>query len=86
MHLICFFWRQAVIADRTVYVSGCLGLDKDSGKLVDGGVGAEAKQALINLKNVLLAAGSSIQNVVKATVYVKDLGQFAIVNEEYQKG
>lgn len=69
-----------------MYVSGCLGLDKDTGKIVTGGAAAEAKQALVNLKNVLTAAGSSIQNVVKATIFVKDLNQFSVVNEEYQRG
>lgn len=78
--------RQAVIADRTVYISGCLGLNKDTGKLVNGGVGPEARLALENLKAVLLASGSDVNNVVKTTIFVQNLDDFATVNEEYQKG
>lgn len=69
-----------------MYVSGCLGLDKDSGKLVTGGVAAEAKLALENLKNVLIAAGSDVDKVVKVSIFVDDLNEFNVVNEEYKKG
>lgn len=75
-----------MIADRTVYVSGCLGLDKATNKLVEGGVAPQAKLALLNLKNILLAAGSDIDKVVKTTIFVKNLDDFAAVNEEYKKG
>lgn len=76
---------QAVVADRTVYVSGCLGMDKD-GKLVSGGVVPETKKALENLGAVLDAAGSSYEKVVKTTIFVQNLEEFASVNEEYKKG
>lgn len=82
---LCFF-SQAIVVDRTVYVSGCVGLDKDTGKLVDGGVVPETIQVLKNLKAVLDASGSSVEQVVKATIFVEDLGDFAKVNEEYKKG
>lgn len=74
------------MVDRTVYVSGCLGLDKDTNTLVQGGAAAEMIQALENLKAILEAAGSSLDKVVKTTVFVEDLADFARVNQEYKKG
>lgn len=79
-------YSSAVIADRTVYVSGCLGMDKDTGKLVPGGVAAEAKKALENMAIVLEAANSGFDRVVKCTVFLNDMNDFAAVNEEYKKG
>lgn len=61
-------------------------MDKDTGKLVSGGVAAETQLALVNLKAVLLAAGSDIDKVVKTTIFVQNLDEFSIVNEEYKKG
>lgn len=78
-------FRQAVVADRTVYVSGCLGLDRKSGKLEEG-VAAQAELALENLKNVLIASGSDLEKVLKATIYVVNLDDFAVVNDAYKKG
>lgn len=72
--------------DRTVYVSGCVGIDKDTSKIVEGGVVAETIQVLKNLVAVLKAAGSSPENVLKVTIFVEDMGDFAAVNEEYKKG
>lgn len=79
-------FSQAVVADRTVYVSGCLGLNKETNTLVSGGAAAEMAQALENLKAILEAAGSSIEKVVKSTIFVEDLADFARVNQEYKKG
>lgn len=67
-------------------MSGCLGLDKETHKLVAGGAGPEMKVALQNLKATLEAAGSGIDKVAKTTIFVQDLGDFATVNEEYKKG
>lgn len=75
-----------MVADRTVYVSGCLGLDKDTGKIVSGGVAAEAELTLSNLKNVLIASGSDLDKVVKATIFLQDLNDFETVNEAYKNG
>lgn len=79
-------YSTAVVADRTVYISGCLGFVKDTGKMVSGGVAAEAKQALENLGVVLEAADSGYDRVVKVTVFLMDMADFAAVNEEYKKG
>ncbi|KAG4065470.1 hypothetical protein HA402_002704 [Bradysia odoriphaga] len=78
-------YNQAVIADRTVYVSGCLGLDKDTMTLMPGGAAPEMAKALENLQAVLAAAGSGVEKVVKATIFVEDMGDFANINEEYKK-
>lgn len=79
-------YNQAVIVDRTVYLSGVVGLDKDTGKLVPGGIVPETIKALENIKNLLRVAGSQIDNVIKCTVLLDDINDFAVVNQEYSKG
>ncbi|KAK5642713.1 hypothetical protein RI129_008880 [Pyrocoelia pectoralis] len=78
-------YNQAVVWDRTVYVSGVLGMDKDTMKLVSGGIKNEARQALKNLGHVLEAADSGYDRVVKATILLKDIQDFAAVNEIYKE-
>ncbi|XP_060948525.1 2-iminobutanoate/2-iminopropanoate deaminase isoform X1 [Limanda limanda] len=77
-------YSQAVVADRTVYISGQLGMDVASGQLVDGGVQAQTKQALINMGEILKAAGCGYTNVVKTTVLLADINDFNSVNEVYK--
>lgn len=77
---------QAVVAGRTVYVAGCLGLDKDTMKLVPGGAGAEMRKAFENMNAILEAAGSSADKVTKVNIFVTDMKDFAAINEEYKKG
>lgn len=69
-----------------MYVSGCLGLDRSTGKLVGGGVGAETRMALNNLRAILDASGSSTEKVVKTTIFLNNMEEFGQVNEEYKKG
>ncbi|KAK0146384.1 2-iminobutanoate/2-iminopropanoate deaminase [Merluccius polli] len=76
--------RQAVVVDRTMYISGQLGLDTASGQLVEGGVQAQAKQALVNMGEILKAAGCDYGNVVKTTVLLADINDFNGVNEVYK--
>src|SRR6185436_14303450 len=76
-------YSQAVVAGETVFCAGQVGLDPATGKLVAGGVAAETARVLANLAAVLAAAGLSLADVVKTTVYVVDLGDFATVNEVY---
>ncbi|KAL5290291.1 HRSP12.2 family protein [Megaselia abdita] len=78
-------YNQAVVADRTVYVSGCLGLDKNTMQLVPGGAPEQTAMALENLQAVLKAADSGIDKVVKNTIFLKDLNDFGAVNEVYKK-
>lgn len=77
-------YSQAVLVDRTVYVSGQVGIDPSSGQLVPGGVVEEAKQALKNVGEILKAAGCDYTNVVKTTVLLADMNDFGTVNEIYK--
>ncbi|KAK3923203.1 Cytosolic carboxypeptidase 1 [Frankliniella fusca] len=76
-------YSQAVLVDRTLYCSGVLGADKDTKQLVPGGTVAQARQAFVNLKHTLEAAGSSFEKVVKMTVLLQNLDDFKDVNEVY---
>ncbi|XP_028316806.1 2-iminobutanoate/2-iminopropanoate deaminase-like isoform X1 [Gouania willdenowi] len=77
-------YSQAVLVDRTMYISGQLGMDVSSGQLVEGGVTAQAKQALVNMGEILKAAGCDYTNVVKTTVLLADMSDFNSVNEVYK--
>ena len=79
-------YSQAVVHKDTVYVSGCIGLQAgDAGTLVPGGVLAEAEQAFANMEAILKEAGSSFGQVLKVTVYMAKMQDFAEVNKLYQK-
>lgn len=75
-------YSQAVMVNDTLYMSGALGVEA-SGDLASGGVEAEAKQALINMGHVLTEAGLSYNNVVKTTVLLADIKDFAAFNAIY---
>ena len=75
---------HAVLCGDTLYTSGQLGLVPETGALPEG-VQAQAEQALKNLEAVLQAAGMGMQDVVKTTVFLQDMGDFAQVNEVYEK-
>jgi 2-iminobutanoate/2-iminopropanoate deaminase len=66
-----------------IFSSGQLGLDPATGNLVEGGVEAETRQALNNLKNVLEAAGAGMGSVLKTTIFLRDINDFAKVNAIY---
>uniref|UniRef100_A0A8C2P9J4 2-iminobutanoate/2-iminopropanoate deaminase n=1 Tax=Capra hircus TaxID=9925 RepID=A0A8C2P9J4_CAPHI len=74
-------YSQAVLVDRTIYISGQLGMDPASGQLVPGGVVEEAKQ----VSEILKAAGCDFTNVVKATVLLADINDFSAVNDVYKQ-
>jgi 2-iminobutanoate/2-iminopropanoate deaminase len=76
-------YSQAVRANGFVFVAGQLGFVPGGDGPVDGGAGAQTAQALANLERILLAAGSSLARVVKTTVFLQDLGDFAAMNEVY---
>lgn len=73
------------MANRTVYVSGCIGTSLETGKLVPGGAVPEAEQALTHLKNILLASGSNLSHVVKTTLFITDFKEYDGINEVYKK-
>lgn len=75
-------YSQAVRAGNTVYVSGQIPLDA-AGQLVAGDVAAQTHQVLRNMQAVLAAAGLTLTDVVKCSIFVKDLGNFAVINEVY---
>jgi 2-iminobutanoate/2-iminopropanoate deaminase len=66
-----------------VFTAGQLGLDPQTGELVPGGIEAETRQALTNVQNVLEAAGSSLAQVVKTTVFLRDMNDFSRMNAIY---
>lgn len=76
-------YSQAVKTDTLVFVSGQLALDPATGNLVDSDIRTETRQAMNNLKNILVAAGSSLENVVKATLFIKNMDDFGMINEVY---
>lgn len=73
-------YSQAISAGGWVYTAGQIGLDPASGELVSGGIQAQTRRVLENLKAVLAAAGCAMQDVVKATIYLTDLGDYQAVN------
>lgn len=76
-------YSQAIVANGLVFCSGQVALDPATGVLDPGYVGAQTRRALANLSAVLEAAGSSLSRVVKTTVYLADMGDFAEVNAIY---
>jgi 2-iminobutanoate/2-iminopropanoate deaminase len=78
-------YSQAVLAGGFVFVSGQIPLDPATGQLVDGGAAAQAERALASLRAVLEAAGSGLHRVVKTTIFLADLADFAEVNAVYAR-
>lgn len=66
-----------------IFLAGQVGLDPATGELVPGGIEAETRQALTNMANILEAAGSSLDQVVKTTVFLADLAEFSRMNAVY---
>jgi 2-iminobutanoate/2-iminopropanoate deaminase len=78
-------YSQAVVAAGLVHCSGQIPIDPATGEVIDGDVGAQTDLVLRNLGAVLEAAGSGYDRVLKCTVYLVDMGDFAAVNEVYAK-
>ncbi len=76
-------YSQAIKTGNVVYASGQIPLDPASGLMVPGGIKEQTGRVLQNLKAVLEAAGGKLDNVVKTTVYLADMAQFAEMNEVY---
>jgi len=76
-------YSQAVRIEALVFTAGQIGLDPASGELVGGGIETQTRQVLTNLKNVLEAAGSGLNYVVKTTVFLTDMNDFASMNTVY---
>ncbi|NWF96561.1 MAG: RidA family protein [Candidatus Thorarchaeota archaeon] len=78
-------YSQAIKANGLVFCSGQLPMDPVTGQLVTGSITEQTRQVLSNLRAVLEAAGSSMEKVVKVTVFLRDINDFAQMNEEYAK-
>jgi 2-iminobutanoate/2-iminopropanoate deaminase len=76
-------YEQAIKVGEFVYASGQIPLDPKTGNVVQGDIKIQTRRAIENLKAVLEAAGSSLDRVVKTTVFLKNIGDFAVMNEVY---
>jgi 2-iminobutanoate/2-iminopropanoate deaminase len=78
-------YSQAIRVGDFVFTAGQLALDPATGKLVEGGIQEQTRQVLRNITTVLEAAGSSLDKVVKTTVFIEDMGDFKAMNEVYSE-
>ncbi len=78
-------YSQAIKVGSMLFVSGQIAIDKASGKILTDNITEETNQVLKNLSEVLAAAGMDFSNVVKCSIFLKDMGQFPVVNEAYGK-
>ncbi|HEX9443671.1 MAG TPA: RidA family protein [Candidatus Binatia bacterium] len=76
-------YEQAIRVNGLVFTAGQIALDPKTGTLAPGGIAVETRQVMENLSAVLQAAGASMDSVVKATVFLKNMGDFAAMNEVY---
>ena len=76
-------YSQAMVINNMVFTSGQIPVDPATGDIPEG-IEAQTNQALTNVKNLLEAAGTSIDNVVKTTVFIQNMSDFSVVNEIYQ--
>jgi len=76
-------YAQAVRAQGFVFLSGQIPLDPETGELITGDIAAQTRRVLDNLRAVLEASGSALERVVKSTIYLADMSDFAVVNQTY---
>ena len=76
-------YNQAVLAGITLYISGQIPMDPKTGDLVSGDIKKETERCMQNLKAILTEAGMTFENVVKSSIFVKDMHQFSQINEVY---
>jgi 2-iminobutanoate/2-iminopropanoate deaminase len=78
-------YSQAIATKDLIFVSGQIPLDPETGEIVNGGIVAQTKVVLENLKAILEAAGSSLDKVVKTTIYLKNMEDFGAMNDVYKE-
>lgn len=78
-------YSQAVLVNGMLFTSGVIPIDPETNTLVQGDVEAQARQAIGNLKNLIEASGSSMEKVVKTTVFIKDMSDFGKINDIYKE-
>ncbi len=76
-------YNQAVLSGNTLYISGQIPIDPATGKLVEGNIAKETKQSMENLKAILTEASMTFENVVKTSIFIADMNQFAEINSVY---
>ena len=76
-------YNQAVLIKDTLYISGQIPIDPKTGNLVEGGIQAETQQSMENLRAILEEAGMTFEHVIKSSIFIKDMNQFAEINEVY---
>lgn len=76
-------YSQAVMANNTLYISGQIAIEQQTGKILTTDIVTETHQVMKNLEYILKEAGMTFDNVVKSSIFVKDLGNFATINETY---
>lgn len=77
-------YSQGLLTGNTLYVSGQLGIDPETGKLVEGGAAEQARQALTNVMAILMEANMNLHQVVQVQVFLTDIADFVAVNEVYK--
>src|SRR3990172_5296672 len=78
-------YSQAIKVGNLVFISGQIPIIPATGEIIRGDIKLQTRQALENLKNILVAAGSCIDNVVKTTVFMKDLNDYTAINDVYKR-
>lgn len=76
-------YSESVVYDDFIFLAGQLGIDRASGKLVDGGIGPQTRQAMQNMQAALERAGGSMDSVLKCTVFLADIAEWADMNAVY---
>jgi 2-iminobutanoate/2-iminopropanoate deaminase len=78
-------YSQGIVSGDLVFVSGQLGIDPATGRVVEGGIGPQTERIMMNLQAILEEAGSSLDALVKTTIFLADLADFAALNEVYAR-
>lgn len=76
-------YSQAILAGNTLYISGQIALDPETGELINENITEETHAVMKNMEAVLRVAGFSFVDVVKCTIFIRDMGQFGTINEAY---
>ena len=76
-------YNQAVLSNGTLFISGQIAIDPETGTIISGAIAAETDQVMKNLKAILAAAGMDFENVVKTSIFIADMNDFAAINKVY---
>lgn len=78
-------YSQGVVLDSLIFVSGQVPIDPDSNSIVENDIAIQTRQAIKNIEQILVSAGSSLEKVLKTTIFIKNMKEFPRVNDEYAK-